>query len=139
MQELHITWGSKDPEQQQNLDLSPEIFSHISKLTNLTALTLEMSSCHRSAPYTLAPVANTLTELKLTGPASIPLVLSLTECSKVVRLELSKLEEAALNELLVQVWTCSVLEAMQLLNPCGMERELCRLLWCKAILSSVLR
>lgn len=72
-------------------------------MASLACLTLEVPKLPCFEPYTLAPLAATLTELKLSGPASIQLVLSLIECSRVVRLELSGLRAAALNELLVQV------------------------------------
>lgn len=58
-------------------------------------------------PYTLAPLAGTLTAVNLSGTNSLSLLLSLTECSSVRQLTLQRITGAAgTPELVVQVLRC---------------------------------
>jgi hypothetical protein len=58
-------------------------------------------------PYTLAPLAHTLTAVHLSGTNSLSLLLSLTECSSVAHLTLQHIMGVAgTPELVVQVLRC---------------------------------
>lgn len=77
LQELHISWDDKS----DKLCLDAACFSDISKLRRLQNLALHFAEGSGMAyyePYTLAPLAQTLTALDLNGTRSLPLVLSIT-------------------------------------------------------------
>lgn len=69
-------------------------------------LHLPLQGNHQEAtdPYTLAPLAKTLTSVDLSGSNSLSLLLSLTECTNMQQLQLQGVRGAAgAPELMVQI------------------------------------